>query len=89
MKEKLVREVQHGMLGVLDQRQQEMLKSVLLRCLDNYTVKEEQIKPKINQRNNWDKNEEKLMQERLNRGKIEKNYLKARFGKRWTEMVNL
>ena len=29
------------------------------------------------------------MQERLNRWKIEKNYLKARFGKRWTEMVNL
>ena len=52
-------------------------------------VKEEQIKPKINQRNNWDKNEQKLMEERLNRGKIEKNYLKAGFGKRWTEMVNL
>ena len=44
MKEKLVREVQHGMLGVLDQRQQEMLKSVLLRCLEGYAVKEEQIK---------------------------------------------
>lgn len=29
------------------------------------------------------------MQERLNRRKIEKNYLKARFGKRCTEMVNL
>ena len=41
MKEQLIREVQHAMLGVLDQRQQEMLKSVLLRCLDGYTVKEE------------------------------------------------
>lgn len=46
MKEKLVREVQHCMLGVLDQRQQEMLKSVLLRCLEHYTVKEEKIKKK-------------------------------------------
>jgi len=41
MKEKLIREVQHGLLGVLDQRQQEMLKSVLLRCLDGYTLTEE------------------------------------------------
>ena len=41
MKEQLIREVQHAMLGVLDQRQQEMLKSVLLRCLDGYTLKEE------------------------------------------------
>ena len=44
MKEKLIREVQHGLLGLLDQRQQEMLKTVLLRCLDGYTIKEESTK---------------------------------------------
>ena len=50
MKEKLIREVQHGLLGVLDQRQQEMLKSVLLRCLDGYTLTEE-IKQEDNSNN--------------------------------------
>ena len=40
MKEKLIRQIQHGMLGVLDQRQQEMLKAVLSRCLDDYNVEE-------------------------------------------------
>ena len=50
MKEKLIREVQHGLLGVLDQRQQEMLKSVLLRCLDGYTLAEE-IKQEDNSNN--------------------------------------
>lgn len=42
MKEKLIRQVQHGMLGVLDQRQQEMLKAVLSRCLDDFNVEEKQ-----------------------------------------------
>lgn len=46
MKEKLVEEVQHGMLGVLELRQQKILKSVLWYCLDNYAVKEEQIEKK-------------------------------------------
>ena len=41
MKELFIREVQHAMLGVLDQRQQEMLKSVLFRCFDGYIIKEE------------------------------------------------
>ena len=50
MKEKLIREVQHGLLGVLDQRQQEMLKSVLLRCLDGYTLTGE-IKQEDNSNN--------------------------------------
>ena len=50
MKEKLIREVQHGLLGVLDQRQQEMLKSVLLRCLDGYTLTEE-VKQEDNSNN--------------------------------------
>ena len=30
MKEKFIRQIQHGMLGVLDQRQQEMLKAVIV-----------------------------------------------------------
>ena len=34
MKESFIRQVQHGMVGVLDQRQQEMLRAVLSRCLD-------------------------------------------------------
>ena len=42
MKEKLIRQIQHGMLGVLDQRQQEMLKAVLSRCLDDFNVEEKQ-----------------------------------------------
>ena len=40
MNNKLIKEIQHAMLGVLDQRQQEMLKAVMLRCLDGYEVKE-------------------------------------------------
>ena len=48
MKEKLIREIQHGLLGVLDQRQQEMLKSVLLRCLDGYSLSEETRQDKDN-----------------------------------------
>jgi len=35
----LIKEIQHGMTGVLDQRQQEMLKAVMLRCLEGYEVK--------------------------------------------------
>lgn len=52
-------------------------------------VKEEQIKPKINQRNNWDKNEQKLMQERLNRKDREKLFKKLGLGKDEQKMVNL
>lgn len=48
MKEKLIREIQHGLLGVLDQRQQEMLKTVLLRCLDGYSLSEETRQDKDN-----------------------------------------
>lgn len=40
MYNKLIREIQHGMTGVLDQRQQEMLKAVMQRCLEGYEVKE-------------------------------------------------
>ncbi len=40
MKEKFIRQVQHGMLGVLDQRQQEMLRAVLSRCLDSVEMTE-------------------------------------------------
>lgn len=40
MNNKLIRELQHGMVGVLDQRQQEMLRAVMLRCLEGYEVKE-------------------------------------------------
>lgn len=40
MNNKLIKEIQHGMVGVLDQRQQEMLKAVVLRCLEGYEVKE-------------------------------------------------
>lgn len=40
MNNKLIKEIQHGMVGVLDQRQQEMLKAVMLRCLEGYEVKE-------------------------------------------------
>ena len=42
MKEQLIREVQHGMLGVLDLKQQEILKSVLSRCLENYSITEDE-----------------------------------------------
>lgn len=52
MKEKLIREIQHGLLGVLDQRQQEMLKTVLLRCLDGYSLSEETGQDKDNNGNN-------------------------------------
>ena len=38
MKSSLIKEVQHAMLGVLDQRQQEFLKTALLRCLEGYEV---------------------------------------------------
>ena len=41
MKNSLIKEVQHAMLGVLDQRQQEFLKAAMLRCLEGYEVKEE------------------------------------------------
>ena len=44
MKEQLIREVQHAMIGVLDQRQQEMLKTVLLRCLEAYSIEETEQK---------------------------------------------
>ena len=40
MKEKFIRQVQHGMLGVLDQRQPEMLRAVLSRCLDSVEMTE-------------------------------------------------
>lgn len=40
MNNKLIKELQHGMVGVLDQRQQEMLRAVMLRCLEGYEVKE-------------------------------------------------
>lgn len=40
MNNKLIKEIQHGMTGVLDQRQQEILKAVMLRCLEGYDVKE-------------------------------------------------
>ena len=38
MKSSLIKEVQHAMLGVLDQRQQEFLKTAMLRCLEGYEV---------------------------------------------------
>lgn len=44
MKSSLIKEVQHAMLGVLDQRQQEMLKAAMLRCLEGYEVKETKTK---------------------------------------------
>ena len=44
MKEQFIREVQHAMIGVLDQRQQEMLKTVLLRCLEAYSIEETEQK---------------------------------------------
>ena len=40
MYNKLIKEIQHSMTGVLDQRQQEILKAVLQRCLEGYEVKE-------------------------------------------------
>ena len=40
MKNSLIKEVQHAMLGVLDQRQQEFLKAAMLRCLEGYNVTE-------------------------------------------------
>lgn len=39
MNNSLIKEIQHGMTGVLDQRQQEILKAVMLRCLEGYEVK--------------------------------------------------
>ena len=44
MNNSLIKEIQHGMTGVLDQRQQEILKAVMLRCLEGYEVKQKDRK---------------------------------------------